>query len=381
MTSPAYRYILTDLITDQVLAVLPLTGVSFSRAISRPGSFTGTLNATTPELVQVAKLAYRQTGAAALWVERDGAIWWGGIVWTTQVGQSERGPVQLQLQAATFDSYAHRRILYVDKTYTQVGQNLIVKDLWDTMQAMPDVWPAANIGVDTSNITTPGTPRDRTYKVSDLNDVGKLIEDLGDVIGGPEHTILTYYSPEGDRVKELVADFRIGLTEPRHVFQRVARGGGRIVSWGHTNDATLGATNTVTRGDAPNGNVGEDVDPLMSAFWVSDASPTSIDAGWPLYVLTADYPGVSDKDTLDQYAQAMLQQAHRSVATSAYTIEVGNSGWNPNRLGDAVRLKLTDDWHDNDDLTVRPVGCTVTPPEKGRQEQIVLAFEDETNAA
>ena len=109
-----YRYLLCDLLTDTPLASLPLSGVSFDRRISRVGSFSGRLEASTPALVALGKLAHAYAGRSALWVYRDNSLWWGGIPWTVQPRQGPRGGVEVAVQAATFDSYAHHRRLYAD---------------------------------------------------------------------------------------------------------------------------------------------------------------------------------------------------------------------------------------------------------------------------
>jgi hypothetical protein len=80
---------------------------------------------------------------------------------------------------------------------------------------------------------------------------------------------------------------------------------------------------------------------------------------------------------LNGHAEALAAQFGGSMPTSGYSVQVGNTGWSPNRLGDRVRLKLTDAWHDSADLTVRPVGCKVTPAEKGVPEQVTLLLGDE----
>ena len=77
MDTPAYRYLLTDLLTDRLLAELPLTGVSFDRRISRVGALSGTLVAPSKHLVDLGKLMHTYAGRAALWVYRDSALWWG----------------------------------------------------------------------------------------------------------------------------------------------------------------------------------------------------------------------------------------------------------------------------------------------------------------
>lgn len=367
---PSYRYLLCDLLTDQLLGDLPLTGVSFDRRLCRTGSFTGSLTASNREQVQLAKMVHAYAGRAALWAYRGSELWWGGVLWAAPAAQGPRGGVSMDLSAATFDSYAWHRRLYADKTYTATDQGIIIPDLWRTLQSDP----RGNIGMVALDQPT-GVLRDRTYLASEHTKVGQLIEDLGDVIDGPEHTIDTYLDESGNRIKRLRVGQHLGVTDARMVFQRAARGGGRVVEWSHVADAVDGGTTFQVRGDAPN-NVGEDSEPLLS---VRADRGDLLDAGWPLLDVTEDRPGVSDQATLDGYAGALAEQNGGAMRTSGYTVEVGNTGWSPNRLGDAVRLKLADLWHENTtDLTVRPVGCKVTPPEKGKSEQVELLLADES---
>lgn len=362
---PTYRYLLCDLLTDQRLATLPLSGVKFDRRLCRRGSLNGGFEATTRATVSAAKLLKAYAGRSALWVYRDNVLWWGGIPWTVQAGQGARGGVKVQVTAATFDSYAHRRQLYADKSYTGVDQGVIIPDLWRTIQTDP----RGDIGMVAADQPT-GVLRDRVYLASEHAWVGELVENMGDVIDGPEHTVDVFTDSTGARVKSLRVGQHLGSTTPRIVFQRAVRGGGRVVEWTDTADAVGGGTTFQTRGDAPNGNVGEDTQPLTSdRVYRLDL----LGDGWPLLDQSADYPGVIEKPTLDGYAQGMADQFGGSMPTQGYTVEVGNTGWNPNRLGDAVRLKLSDLWHDQvADTAVRPVGCEVTPGERGQAEQVKL---------
>lgn len=366
---PAYRYLLTDLLTDQTLAVLPLRGVTFDRRISRTGSLQAAMDAPNAEQVAIAKLLHAYAGRSALWVYRDNALWWGGIPWTVQARQGPRGGVQATVQAATFDSYAHRRRLYLDAIYAGVDQGVIIPDLWRKLQADP----RGDIGMVAEDQPT-GVLRDRTYLAADHARVGALIEQLGDVIDGPEHTIDVFLDANGNRVKRLRVADRLGLTTPRAVFQRAVTGGGRVVEWEHTADAVDGGTTFQTRGDAPNGNVGEDVQPLLSAHQFRD---DLLDAGWPLLDMTEDHTGVTDTATLDGHAEALAQTNAGALPVSGYTVEIGNTGWSPNRIGDAVRIKMDDLWHDGVDLTVRPVGVSVTAPDGATPETVKLLLSED----
>lgn len=364
MTS--YRYLLCDLLTDQILAALPLQGVSFGKRISRVDSLTATMDASNRRNVELAKLMRAYAGRAALYAYRDNQLWWGGILWTTVPKQGERGPVQASVSASTFDSYAHHRVLYADKTYTQIDHGVIIPDLWRTIQADA----SGDIGVEALDQPA-GVLHDRTYLAHEHQYVGKLIEDLGDVDNGPEHTIDVFLDGAGNRVKRLRVADRLGVTSPRVVFQRAARGGGRVVEWELPADAVDGGTAFQTRGDAADGNAGEDVAPLLSArVERSDL----LNAGWPRLDVVEDFSGVSRLTTLNAYANALAARNGGALPTSKYTVEVGSSGWHPGMVGDTVRIKLTDDWHDGVDLTVRPVGCRVTAAERGAPERVQLLF-------
>jgi len=381
MTVPTYRYLLCDLLTDRLLADLPLTGVSFSGSISRTGTLSATLTAPNAALIRYARTLYTYTGRSALWVERrtngGSSLWWGGIPWTVQPQQDQQGAVSLQVSASTFDSYAGRRLLYEDKVYTQVGQNLIIKDLWDTIQAdARNGYAAGNIGVDTSQVTTPGTLRNAGYLASDGSWVRDLIEQIGDLDGGPEHTIRVYYDADGSRRKQLVVADRIGITEPRWVFDRVESEhgfGGNILSWQHSADATAGGTAAIARGSTPTGAADQELQPMMSDRAFAD---DLIADGWPLLDLLDDHPDATVKATLDSYATGLIKTSAGAVPTSSYTVRVDN-GWSPGHLGDAVRLMISDTWHGRQSLVVRPVAYSVTAAEAGQPETVTLSFTEE----
>lgn len=359
-----YRYLLCDLLTDEPITDLPLSGVSFDRRISRTGSLSGKLTAPNRTLVEKARLAHQFAGRSALWVYRDGQPWWGGVLWAAPASQAERGGVELSLSAATFDSYAHHRQLRSDLAYTQVDQGVIIPSLWRHLQTDP----RGDIGMVAEDQPT-GTLRDRTYYGHEQAYYGELVENLGDVEGGPEHTIDTYLD-NGVRTKRLRVANRLGATVPRFVFQRAARGGGRVLEWGDSADATDAGTTFQVRGDSSSGNAGEEQTPLLSA--VHEATEL-LDDGWPLLDVTDDRSDVSQLETLNGYARALRDARSGQVRTRSYRVQVANTGWSPNNLGDPVRVRLQDLWHTTtSDYDFRPVGCKVTPSEKGTPETIEL---------
>lgn len=362
---PAYRYLLCDLLTDEPITDLPLSGVSFGRRVSRVGALSANLSATNRDLVEKARLAHRFAGRASLWVYRGDQVWWGGVLWAAPATQAERGGVELSLSAATFDSYAHRRVLHSTRSYTNTDQGVIIPDLWRHLQAQP----SGDIGMVADDQPT-GTPRDRTYYGHEQSYYGELIENLGDVDGGPEHTIDAYLDENSQRVKRLRVANRLGATVPTAVFQRSAKGGGRVLQWNDEADATDGGTAFQVRGASVESNVGEESVPLLSGVHYDTERLAD---GWPLLDVTEDRSDVTRVDTLAGYARALREARGGQVRTQGYTVQVADTGWTPNRLGDPVRIRLRDLWHTSTtDDTVRPVGCKVTPSEKGQAETIEL---------
>jgi len=360
----AYRYLLCDLLTDTLVTTLPLTGVTFDRRISRTGSLQATLSATTPQLVAAARLVQRYTGRCALWVLRDNTIWWGGIIWTAPASQGQRGPVELAITAATFDSYAAHRLLDADRNYDQVDAGVIVPDLWRAIQADP----RGDIGVQAPDQPM-GVLLDRDYLADDQAYVGTMITEIGDVLAGPEHTIDTYLDPAGTRTKRLRLAATLGMTTATTLFQRAVGGGGRLLEWNDTVDALDGGTTFTLRGDGA-------TTPRVYA-------DTLLDQGWPLLDVTADRLDIDDDAQLAQQAQVLAADRAGSIRTRGYTVQVGDTGWSPNRLGDPVRIKIADAWHDpiqmpgSSDFTVRPVGVKVTPTSNTGAETVELLFGDD----
>lgn len=111
-SKPSYRYLTTDLLTQDVLAEIPFKGVSFERAIRTAGTFTGTIPAiqTTNGLD-----LYESTmpGRCGLYVMRNDDCVWGGIVWSRSYKAAD---FSLAVTAVEFTKYLQHRAIW--KTWT-----------------------------------------------------------------------------------------------------------------------------------------------------------------------------------------------------------------------------------------------------------------------
>jgi hypothetical protein len=103
-----YRYIITDLLTDAVVAEVPFINVRYSCALIRFGSFEGSI----PSIPATAHLnLYSSTlpGKRALYILRNGIAVWGGIIWTRSYDAVTR---ELQVTGSEFISYLYKRVLW-----------------------------------------------------------------------------------------------------------------------------------------------------------------------------------------------------------------------------------------------------------------------------
>lgn len=107
-----YRYFTTDLLTNEVLAEISFSNVSFERTIRQAGSFQGTIPAI--EKTRGMDL-YESTmpGKTGLYVVRNGQCVWGGIVWSRSYNATD---FSLQVTATEFTKYLQHRMIW--KTWT-----------------------------------------------------------------------------------------------------------------------------------------------------------------------------------------------------------------------------------------------------------------------
>lgn len=113
LTDVNYRYFLTDLVSNQVLAEVPFSGVSYERQLRKAGSFSGTI----PVIAATNKLnLYESTmpGRTGLYVMRNDVCVWGGIVWARSYSESSK---TLSVDASEFTSYFYHRHIWQTLIY------------------------------------------------------------------------------------------------------------------------------------------------------------------------------------------------------------------------------------------------------------------------
>ncbi|MER8068376.1 hypothetical protein ABTZ59_08780 [Streptomyces sp. NPDC094034] len=366
MTS-VYRALFCDLRTDQVRDAFPISSVSIEDYIGKTGTLTATLTAPdhdTAERVRTAVIP----GRTAVWIERDRAIWWAGIVWTAALSSTDRGiPAQAEIQAATFDSYLDHRLLTADLTATNLDQLETARRLLAFAQDAE----GGDIGIRTTTQTS-GVARTRKYSRYDLPKLRDLLDKLAATDNGFEWRIRCYRDTDGERVKELQLGYP-RITTSSTDTDTVLNFPGPIASYRFPYDATTRATHWRSRG-ATNSTSQR---PLMSAALYI---PGAIEEGWPRLDGTSDYTTVTSKTVIDQHATADLREAWNRTTVPEITVNLDAAALTPAILGATVRLRIADVWADQLTGRYRVVGFTVRAPESGQPESASLLLDAATSS-
>ena len=112
MTTDIYRVYAYDLNTNTLITELPATGLAFDRRLNDAGSISFDLPISRPEVAARAKPLMPYSGNPfAIYVDRDGVIVWGGIIWTWNYS---RASGVLSLGGKEFLSYFAQRTIAAD---------------------------------------------------------------------------------------------------------------------------------------------------------------------------------------------------------------------------------------------------------------------------
>ncbi|MER6332789.1 hypothetical protein ABT298_26400 [Streptomyces sp. NPDC001034] len=362
-TNTPYRAIFCDLLTDSTIDILPLRDVTVDDYIGKAGSLTGTI--PVPDADTAARVRRIEEGRTSVYLQRGHDLWWGGIIWTSTLHSDDQGILTLEIQAATFESYARRRCIRADRSFS--GDQLdIARALWADLQAAP----GGDIGVSPGTETS-GQQRAVAYRDGDETVYQEAIEALAAVDNGFEQRISVYRDPAtGARVRRLQLGspaIRIGTTDL--VLDRP----GSILAYSFPHDATRGGTTARTRGASVNDNQAAESRPQCSTEQVAG---DLLAAGYPRIDLTSDHTDVTDKNTLNSLARAELAAARGAVVIPEITIRLDHLV-PPALLGRTARLRITDEWFaEGLDARYRIIGVKVSPAQRGRPDTADLYLEE-----
>lgn len=321
-----YTYLFCDLMTDTVIAELPLADVTYSTELNG----IGTLTATIPYNDETAPLdpeTASTPGRTAIYVDRDGVIVWGGIIWTRQPsGRSSK-----LIQAAEFMSYyQHRYIKTTLSTDTSAILNTALVP--DGQRLYPDqkflAWsllnyahaqPYGSIGISTADLTgtAHGVTRTATYYGFERPEIYKALAELAASDDGFDFGIDVGWTPAANnnpptRYRRARAWYpRRGRTADSSGLVFVKGGpGSSILEYDWPEDGTATATEVTALG----AGTGEaKVQALVQ-------EPNLLAAGWPLLEAVSTYDAVVDQAQISGLAAAELTSRSTAQTNPTFTV-------------------------------------------------------------
>ncbi|MFD7980176.1 hypothetical protein [Streptomyces sp. NPDC059071] len=185
---------------------LPLGGLAYGPELNGPGALTGTL---APRLLSQ-NPAMVDPGNTFIYVETEGQITWGGLVWDVRPKANT-----LHLEAASWSSYLQRRHdlhgnLAGRGPYTYADRCQVIRDIWTYAQSVAD--GNLDVVVDTTvSSSTVGTPSDvYAFAAWETPNLGERLDDLVSGDATPDYTCDTSWNATKTAVSK-----RIRLGWPR----------------------------------------------------------------------------------------------------------------------------------------------------------------------
>lgn len=359
-----YRYIVADLITGQVLAELPLRGVSFGITLNDAGEFQGQLVLGDPRIAVHDPEFVTRPAHTVVYVERDGVLVWGGIIWTSKYSSADRA---IDIGAADFLSYFdHRRVLPKDfdpsvgnlspinVTYTDTDQAEIARGLIATAQAHP----RGTVGVQSDPLVVSGFRRTVNYPGRELKTVGDALRELSNLENGPDFVFDVAYDDRGDVVRRL----RVGTPElGQSGTPLVWEYGGNLIEYAWPRDGSSMATRVFALGDE------DDAGQLVGIA-------QSTTPGRPLLEAELSLVHLADATLLRSQARSALAAAADPVVLPELTVRGDlDPVLGSYQVGDHALIVVRDEFFPKGtQFQVRVVAIEVTPGDDAGEEQVRL---------
>jgi hypothetical protein len=360
----SYRYLFVDLLSNTIIAELPLTGVSFTQQLNQPGTFQGRLLLSGVNANKYNVDLSTIPAFCGIYVDRDGILVWGGVIW----GRSYNSISQtLTFNAQEWISYFDHRRVTQDVDFTSIDQLVIAKTLIEDAQNA--TYGDIGVGYNTAGQTTSGVLVDRTYYSYELKNVFQAIQDLSRQGDGFDFSIDVEY----DSITDLpVKNFNTYYPRSGTVYSFgdpnvpvFTFPAGNMVEYEYPEDGSVVANTVYALGAGSNEGkliaVGQDISKLTT--------------GWALLETTSNYSDITDNTVLQQLANAQsLATSYPPVVLKVVVPAYVDPIFGSYALGDDARIIITDSRFPNTlDEIYRIVGLTVQPGEDG-PERVTLSL-------
>jgi hypothetical protein len=364
MATTQYRYLFADLLTNQILAELPITGVSFTQQLNTAGTFTGHLLLSGVNAAGLNVSNGTIPGRTAVYVDRNGTLVWGGVLWGREYNSTTQ---TLTFQAREFLSYFERRRITQTLAYTNIDQLALAQAIISNAQGAA----GGNIGLlynqDPGSSNTSGILVSRTYYNYEYKQVLAAVQDLAKQTSGFDFEISVYYDGDGNPAKSFntyypkSGDTYSSTSASAPVFQLP----GNMVEYVYPEDGTIAANTIYALG------AGSNEGKLIQVATDS----TKLASGWPLLEDQANYSDTTDSALLAGLAAGQITAVSyppttlKVVAPPSQEPQFGTY-----EIGDEVRVIITDNrFPTTNDAIYRLVALSVTPGEDG-PERVTLTL-------
>ncbi|MFJ9149738.1 hypothetical protein ACIRP7_16990 [Streptomyces sp. NPDC102270] len=366
-----YTYYTADLATGAITDELPLYDATFSTELNEAGEFRARLPLGDPRIAVHRPRELTEPGRAALYVERDGVLVWGGVVWTVKYTSADQ---HLEIGAAGFLSYFdHRRVLpaafdpaasdlgSVSVTFTDRDQS----DIARALVAVAQEHSHGDIGIRPESDARSGITRTLVYPGSDLKSTGEALRELASLERGPDFLFDMAYGSDGRPVRRLrVGTPHLGQQGTPHVWEY----GANLIGYTWPADGASTASRVFALGEQGEGSqlvaVAEDPD-----------------TGRPLTETEVSYVHLTDVDLLRSQARSALAAVSAPVVLPELTVRADlEPVLGSYQVGDDALVVIKDVFFPGGTrFGVRITGIEVTPGNDAGEEQVQLTVTPATH--
>lgn len=349
----AYRVKFCNALTDGALDEFDLDSVTCETRIGAAGTLSATIPLAREDYSRGARIAaIKGSGATAIYVYRNGSMWWDGLLWTPTRACDTDGKPKVTISGGTFESYLDRVQLGADLApLTSTDQLAIFKSFIDDMQSDP--YANMRLVCDTA---TSGVPRDRVqYLKAARPTYLKMGSELAGLDNGFEFLCQASTDSTGARTRRV----RLGYpTITSATVHRISKPGA-ILSYSLPEDGSRAATYLMATGSGVQSTVHTDAAALA--------------LGYPRLDKTTSYSSITDATVLEAHATADLALSKTPVVVATITVRLDATDITPQCIGDQVKYAIKDENFPNGITgTARLVGMTTSLPQRGKQETCAL---------
>ena len=294
-----YRYLIADIRTNQIIAELPSSGCTYSFKLSEAGAFSASLSMNDEILAQNPQVA-TIPGRNAIYVLRDDAVMWGGIIWGRRYSVVDR---KLELDAETFESYLDHVFQSGTKGWVQTDQLDIARWLLNSRGINDTLLLDVGDGVS-------GRLRDRKMYAFEYKAVGEEMAQLAALIDGFDYGVEVYQDPASHEIRRKFEFYYPARGRTPNKSNLIFEYPGSITAIDVDLDAKE-ATNTVF-------TLGSGTGQEMMVGSARDDD--QIANGWPPLELSRSFTSVKDQATLNAHARNVLTL--KKAPTEVFSVSV-----------------------------------------------------------